>query len=98
MEIARTDLNPPRDETPIPDEPTEESIKSDEASGPQSVDNEHDAMTASQASALATSGSFHFMQASEIETPFEENAEWVEKTDAEHAVNGHAVPTEVSRL
>lgn len=42
------------------------------------------------------SGSFRFIQASELETPaFEEEAEWVEKSDAaEHVepqVNGHHV-------
>ena len=33
--------------------------------------------------AIPASGSFHFMQASELETPsFEDSAEWVERADA----------------
>ncbi|KAF7321263.1 TMP-TENI-domain-containing protein [Mycena kentingensis (nom. inval.)] len=42
---------------------------------------------------LSSAGSFDFMQASELEPPFEENAEWIERSDATQTpmeeTNGH---------
>ncbi|THV05122.1 hypothetical protein K435DRAFT_961506 [Dendrothele bispora CBS 962.96] len=42
---------------------------------------------------LSSSGSFHFMQASELESPSFDNAEWVERSEAaESAVNQTSTP------
>lgn len=89
-------LNPPREPTPLPAEP---DAATEAASEPSS--NSH---TESQpiagiptTSILSGTGSFHFMQASELETAdFENTAEWVEKSEIELTQNGvleHEEPT-----
>lgn len=65
--------DPPRDPTPLPAEP---AVEADVVAIDDPV--------AGVPETLSVSGSFHFMQASELETStFEHTAEWVEKTDAE---------------
>jgi len=81
LEITHHSLNPPRVPTPIEDEQFEEP---QEASVSLStVDTEPEVAVAGVTGAIPASGSFHFMQASELETPsFEDSAEWVERADA----------------
>ncbi|KAF7315406.1 TMP-TENI-domain-containing protein [Mycena indigotica] len=81
LEITQLCLNP----LAASQESTTETVE-------QSIDSES---IAAQPLGLSTTGSFDFMQASELEPPFEENAEWVERPDAEQQavpepVNGHA--------
>ncbi|KAH7927507.1 hypothetical protein BV22DRAFT_1031696 [Leucogyrophana mollusca] len=100
LDVVQAFLNPPRDPTPLPAEP--EVVAESEATEETPVQ-EEDAPVAGIPGTLSVSSSFHFMQASELETPtFETNAEWVEKVDveqapnglAEHAVEPAAAPTE----
>ncbi|KAG2339768.1 hypothetical protein BDR05DRAFT_991887 [Suillus weaverae] len=99
LDIVQSFLNPPREPTPLPAEP---DAATEVASEPSS--NSH---TESQpiagiptASSLSGTGSFHFMQASELETAdFENTAEWVEKSEIELTQNGvleHEEPTPLS--
>ncbi|KAG1864054.1 hypothetical protein C8R48DRAFT_707729 [Suillus tomentosus] len=96
LDIVQSFLNPPREPTPLPAEP---DAATEAASEPSS--NSH---TESQpiagiptTSILSGTGSFHFMQASELETAdFENTAEWVEKSEIELTQNGvleHEEPT-----
>ncbi|KAJ7218099.1 hypothetical protein GGX14DRAFT_439752 [Mycena pura] len=87
-EITHLSLNPPA--------PTQEHIvEAVEASG----DSETSAVD--QPLGVSTAGSFDFMQASELEPSFEDNAEWVERPEVSHRqetptvepVNGH-IPSE----
>jgi hypothetical protein len=94
LEITQLSLNPPRAPTPIqenlPEEVTEVPETPADQGGP-------DVSASNQPVGVSVSGSFDFMQASELETPFEDNAEWVERSDAVghqeeqavEAVNGH---------
>lgn len=71
-------LNPPREPTPLPTEP--EHVESEAAPADEPADEPVSGIPGS----LSVSSSFHFMQASELEAPaFENNAEWVEKSDVE---------------
>lgn len=82
LEITHLLLNPPRVPTPVHEEPVEEP-KEVSASLDSIVDSESDVAVAGVPEVIPTSGSFHFMQASELETPsFEDSAEWVERADA----------------
>ncbi|KAF9227464.1 hypothetical protein BS17DRAFT_695297 [Gyrodon lividus] len=75
LDIIQSFRNPPRDPTPLPTEP-EPAVEAEIAVVDEPV--------VGVPGTLSVSGSFHFMQASELETPtFENTAEWVEKTDAE---------------
>ncbi|KAJ6609881.1 hypothetical protein B0H10DRAFT_2177981 [Mycena sp. CBHHK59/15] len=71
-------LNPPPVATVQEDSP-EETIPEAGEEFTESVG--HDISTA-QPVTIPASGSFDFMQASELETSFEDNAEWVERSDA----------------
>ena len=74
LSIVQSFLNPPREPTPLPTE--SEHVETEAAP----VDEPVSGIPGS----LNVSSSFHFMQASELETPaFQNNAEWVEKPDAE---------------
>lgn len=65
-------MNPPLLPTPAPEEPAEDPQELDES-----------LVTEPETAAAAGGGSFHFMQESELESgAFEDNAEWVERTDA----------------
>ncbi|KAG1861611.1 hypothetical protein DFJ58DRAFT_777566 [Suillus subalutaceus] len=97
LDIVQSFLNPPREPTPLPAEP---DAVTEVASEPSS--NSH---TESQpiagiptASSLSGTGSFHFMQASELESAndLDDTAEWVEKSEVEVTQNGvleHEEPT-----
>ncbi|KAJ7132785.1 hypothetical protein C8R43DRAFT_648663 [Mycena crocata] len=71
LEITQLSLNPPRAQTPT-QETSPEAVAEVVQSNVESV----------QPVGISASGSFDFMQASELETPFEDNAEWVERSDA----------------
>ncbi|KAJ6475331.1 hypothetical protein C8R47DRAFT_1323979 [Mycena vitilis] len=94
LEITQLSLNPPRALSPIQENAPEAAAEPAEASV--------DAATSTQPAGLASSASFDFMQASELEPSFEENVDWVERSDAvghqeEQAaepVNGHLQPEE----
>lgn len=81
LSFAQSFLNPPREPTPLPTEPEPE---------PEPVETEAapvDEPVAGIPGSLNVSSSFHFMQASELETPApENNPEWVEKPEV--APNG----------
>lgn len=95
LEATQLQLNPPRPATPIKEETVEEQ-QEEEATPPFA---EPDVAVVTGIPVIPTSGSFHFMQASELEaTPFEEGAEWVKHSDAAghqpeqvpaQALNGH---------
>ncbi|EGO00239.1 hypothetical protein SERLA73DRAFT_168035 [Serpula lacrymans var. lacrymans S7.3] len=104
LEIVHSYLNPPREPTPVPEEPAEE-LGEAEATAETPVEAE-EVRVAGIPGALSVSSSFHFMQASELEAPsFEESAEWVERPEVDQppteivstetstitAVNGHIV-------
>lgn len=90
-------LSPPRAPTPV-EESVEEEEEAEEAADPPASEPD---VSVAGLPAVPTTGSFHFMQASELEAaPFEDGAEWVERSDAtEHvaepqpleqeAPNGH---------
>ncbi|KAJ6499337.1 hypothetical protein C8R45DRAFT_112897 [Mycena sanguinolenta] len=94
VEIAQLALNPPRAPTPAQEEPSEVP----EAS----VAGVPDVPASNQPLGVSMSGSFAFLTASELEPPFEDNAEWIERSDAaDHQeeqvvepVNGHLQPDE----
>ncbi|KAJ7725858.1 hypothetical protein DFH07DRAFT_249200 [Mycena maculata] len=94
LEITQLDLNPPRVPTPTEENSPKVATETTEASV-------EDMSASNQPVVVSTSGSFDFMQASELEPPFEESAEWVERSDAaghpeeqvEEPVNGH-IPIE----
>ncbi|KAG6378052.1 hypothetical protein JVT61DRAFT_13733 [Boletus reticuloceps] len=76
LSIVQSFLNPPREPTPLPaeSEPVEAEAEAEPVDEP----------VAGIPGSLSVSSSFHFMQASELETPaFENKAEWVEKPDEE---------------
>lgn len=83
LSIVQSFLNPPREPTPLPTEPTEAT----EPTEPEHVEAEAvpvDEPVSGIPGSLSVPSSFHFMQASELETPaFEDNAERVEKSDIE---------------
>jgi hypothetical protein len=85
LEITQLYLTPPREATPLSEDPVEPATKEDDISASQGsiVGSEAETIPLAASGGLPGSGSFHFMQESEIETPFEDNVEWVEKTDAE---------------
>lgn len=77
--------------TPTPDAPLETT---DDENVNHSISSEDAAVSDAP---LTTSNSFHFMQASELETPSGESAEWVSveppASEPEHAtINGHVEP------
>ncbi|KAF8893392.1 hypothetical protein BD779DRAFT_1620446 [Infundibulicybe gibba] len=83
LEITHHGLNPPRTPTPVPEEP-ETIEEQQDPPAPSTVESEPDAPVAGVPGAISTSGSFHFMQESELENPtFEDGAEWVERSDAQ---------------
>ncbi|KAF8135572.1 hypothetical protein EV363DRAFT_1159232 [Boletus edulis] len=76
LTIVQSFLNPPREPTPLPAE--SEPVEAEGEAEPV------DEPVAGIPGSLSVSSSFHFMQASELETPaFENKAEWVEKPDEE---------------
>lgn len=85
LEITHLYLSLPREATPLSEDPVEPAANEEDISASQAsiVGSESEAVPLAASGGLPGSGSFHFMQASEIETPFEDNVEWVEKTDAE---------------
>ncbi|KAJ7084352.1 hypothetical protein B0H15DRAFT_939982 [Mycena belliarum] len=89
LEITQLSLNPPRAPTPAQENAQEEVAVAEEAPSVEGVS------AGQQTIGVSASGSFDFMQASELETPFEDNAEWVERSDAVghqeviEPVNGH---------
>ncbi|KAJ6586887.1 hypothetical protein DFH09DRAFT_1141811 [Mycena vulgaris] len=94
LEITQLSLNPPRAPTPAQENSPEVVTEAIEASIP-------DMSASNQPLGVSASGSFDFMQASELETPFEDTAEWVERSDAvghqeevAEPVNGHDVAEE----
>ena len=74
-DIVHIYLNPVQAPTPVPEEPPEEiqPLEASDITEPGSVP---------PGGASSISGSFHFMQASELEGGPFENAEWVERADA----------------
>ncbi|KAJ7262213.1 hypothetical protein B0H12DRAFT_1104840 [Mycena haematopus] len=97
VEITQLALNPPRAPTPIP----EISTETPETPG-ASVEGVPDVSASNQPLGVSMSGSFAFLTASELEPSFEDNAEWVERSDAAghqeeqvvESVNGHLQPDE----
>ncbi|KAF8210195.1 hypothetical protein K438DRAFT_1916698 [Mycena galopus ATCC 62051] len=95
VEITQLALNPPRAPTPV-QEVSAEAPEASAESGPDiSVSNQ-------PLGGVSMSGSFAFLTASELEPSFEDNAEWVERSDAAghqeeqvvEPVNGHVQPDE----
>lgn len=86
-ELTEQGLNPPRAPTPVQEEVSEESQESeDPVDVVASIDIHAEISVSGVPAPLTNSNSFHFMQASELETPsFEENVEWVEAADAQDA-------------
>jgi hypothetical protein len=81
-EITRLYLNPPRISTPVVEDPVED---------PQELEASTVTEPETAGPGAPGTGSFHFMQESELESgAFEENAEWVERTDAVEAEDGSA--------
>lgn len=79
LEITQLSLNPPRAPTPTQEsapEVADETVETPIAEG------DLDMSASNQPLGVSAAGSFDFMQASELETPFEDNAEWVERSDA----------------
>ncbi|KAJ7703234.1 hypothetical protein B0H17DRAFT_1042403 [Mycena rosella] len=95
LEITQLSLNPPRAPTPA-QETSPEVVP--EATETTITEGGPDVSAHNQPLGLSASGSFDFMQASELEPPFEDNAEWVERSDATghqeevvvESANGHA--------
>lgn len=99
--MADQQLNPPRAPTPAEEDVPEAEPVDEEVPAP-SVEPD---VAVAGVPPITPSGSFHFMQASELEaTPFEDGAEWVDRSDAaehqaeptpqpvvpeENALNGH---------
>ncbi|KAJ7783094.1 hypothetical protein B0H16DRAFT_1297286 [Mycena metata] len=96
LEITQLSLNPPRAATPVQETSPEAVAEATE----ESVEDGPDLSAPNQPVGISASGNFDFMQASELETPFEDHAEWVERSDAtghqeEQVVeNGHVQPDE----
>ncbi|KIM78917.1 hypothetical protein PILCRDRAFT_824042 [Piloderma croceum F 1598] len=81
-EITQLYLNPPRISTPVVKDPAED---------PQELEASTITEPETAGAGAPGAGSFHFMQESELESgAFEENAEWVERTDAVDAEDGPA--------
>ena len=81
-EITQLYLNPPRIPTPVVEDPVED---------PQELEASTITEPETAGAGAPGTGSFHFMQESELESgAFEENAEWVERTDAVGAEDGSA--------
>ncbi|KAJ6593866.1 hypothetical protein B0H19DRAFT_1092349 [Mycena capillaripes] len=76
LEITQVSLNPPRVPTPVQEDAPEAEAEA------ESVETGVDVVASTQPVGLANSASFDFMQASELEPAFEENAEWVERSEA----------------
>lgn len=86
LEITHQGLNP---RTPTP---TQEEEPADEQQTPIGTESD---VVVTGVPAIPTSGGFHFMQESELETPsFEENIQWADQTavreSATPQVNGHS--------
>ncbi|KAJ3992708.1 hypothetical protein F5050DRAFT_1787057 [Lentinula boryana] len=79
LEICDQAFSPP---APTPEEPALD-VDVEEATIHSTANEDSEPEVAVPAStSMTTTGSFHFMQASELETPsFEENVEWVERAD-----------------
>ncbi|KAG1742917.1 hypothetical protein EDB19DRAFT_1700850 [Suillus lakei] len=96
LDIVQSFLNPPREPTPLPAEPDTATEVASEPSSNSRAESQPIAGIPT-ASSLSGTGSFHFMQASELETAdFENTAEWVEKSEIELTQNGvleHEEPT-----
>jgi hypothetical protein len=92
LEITQLYLTPQR-EIIAPEDSAELAAKEEDipTSRDSTIGSESDAVPLAASGGLPGSGSFHFMQASEIETPFEV-VEWVEKTDAEEPPVAEIVP------
>ncbi|CAK5281492.1 unnamed protein product [Mycena citricolor] len=80
LEIVQVGLSPP---APSVEEEPASAVTTEEAA-------------VSQPLGLSMSTSFDFMQASELEPPFEENAEWVERDQIPVEANGHIVDPEAA--
>lgn len=106
-EITHEVLNLPRAPTSV-EEPVEEILQ-DLSASQSTLDSQADVTIGGVPPSMTASSSFHFMQASELETPsFEDNVEWVERQDSMDpeeqvqvpeaavpaSVNGHTVPPE----
>ncbi|KAH7888793.1 hypothetical protein F5I97DRAFT_1855575 [Phlebopus sp. FC_14] len=94
LDVVQLFLNPPREPTPLPAEP--------EPSLEPTTNGIHDEPVAGIPGALSVSSGFHFMQASELETPaLEDHTEWVEKSGVqadgfpEEQANGNQEPAEL---
>lgn len=96
LDIVQSFLNPSREPTPLPAEPDAATEVASEPSSNSHTES-HPIAGIPTASSLSGTGSFHFMQASELETAdFENTAEWVEKSEIELTQNGvleHEEPT-----
>ncbi|KAK0455457.1 uncharacterized protein EV420DRAFT_1553762 [Desarmillaria tabescens] len=95
LEIANNGLHP-RPPTPAPEEP--EVSAPDRPDSPISTATEP-APVSGVPGLPATSSSFHFMQASELESPsFESGAEWVERADAIEPTTEEPVQGEIPEV
>jgi hypothetical protein len=93
FEITELFLNPRRNPTPVLDQivTTEDTAVPESLIASTVVDDPETAPVIPSGGPTG-SGSFHFMQASEIDThSFEENAEWVEKPDTEGSPHSQEV-------
>jgi hypothetical protein len=91
-------LTPPPAATPFSEDPVEPAAKEEDISASQAsiAGSETETIPMAASGGLPGSGSFHFMQESEIETPFENNVEWVEKPDAEDSSAAGLVQSELA--
>jgi hypothetical protein len=100
IEITNLALNPPREPTP---EPEGGAVTTDEVPSTASITgpSEHGGAVIGLPESIAASNSFHFMQDSELEGPFDDTPaeipqqtlvtpEAVAEADASASVNGHA--------
>ncbi|KAG1807659.1 uncharacterized protein BJ212DRAFT_1386334 [Suillus subaureus] len=89
LDIVQSFLNPPREPTPLPVEPDAATEVASEHSSNSPTESQPTASFPT-ASSLSGTGSFHFMQASELESAddSENTAEWVEKSEVEVTQNG----------
>jgi len=104
MEIVQLFVNPPRDPAPAPEELVEsiQDVTTSETLLTSTITDDSEAVPFVSSGGPSGSSSFHFMQASEIETHSFEESEWVEKPDVEAlsqqaevsitSVNGHTSP------
>jgi hypothetical protein len=79
LEITHLYLDPPRVPTPVQEEQEDDQTEIPD-SMVSTIASEADVTTEGIPTKQST-GSFHFMQASELESSFEETAEWVERPD-----------------